>query len=547
MFGLMQARGLLISSLIEHAAMYHAGTEIVSRTIEGPVHRTNWAELAERSRKIAGALDRLGVAQGERIATLAWNGFRHMELYFGVSGSGRVLHTVNPRLFAEQLEYIINHGGAHYLFFDLSFVGLVESLAPRLTHLRGLVVMTDRAHMPSIPAYDLLCYEDLVGAESPTYAWPSLDENRASTLCYTSGTTGNPKGVLYSHRSTLLHSFATVAVDGLGLSAKDSVFLVVPLFHANAWGIPYGAAMCGAKLVLPGARLDGESVWDLLTAEACTMSAAVPTVWLNFFEYIEKNRDRLVLSQIRLQRVVVGGSAAPRAIIEAFDRLCGAFVVHAWGMTETSPLATVCQPLARHAHLEPAGRYTLQQSQGRAFFGVELKITGSDGEELPRDGIAFGDVKVRGPWITAGYFRGEGGQVLDEDGWFATGDVATLDPDGYLRLVDRSKDVIKSGGEWISSIDMENAALLYPGVLEAAVIGVAHPKWAERPLLLLRCAPDARIITSEVREFLAGKFARWWLPDDVVLVDSLPHTATGKLLKTKLREQFSSHYQGGRE
>jgi fatty-acyl-CoA synthase len=539
----MQPFGLLISSLIEHAALYHAQTEIVSRPPHGPLHRTTWRQLARRARKVAQALDRLSLAPGERVATLAWNGFRHVELYFGVPGSGRVLHTVNPRLFPEQIEYIIQHGEASYLFFDLSFAPLVETLAPRLTELRGLVAMTDRDNMPDIKVANLLCYEDLLDAEDGVYHWPELDENTASGLCYTSGTTGNPKGVLYSHRSCVLHAFAVNAVDGLGLSAQDSLLVVVPLFHANAWGVVHGAAMCGAKLVLPGAKLDGENLWELLTQEACSISAGIPTVWLNFLEYVERNRAHLNLSQIRLKRVVVGGSAAPRSMIQAFDRFFGTYLIHAWGMSEMSPIGTVGQLLAKHSTLDAEQRYSVQEAQGRVVFGVDLKIVDGEGRELPRDGQAFGDVKVRGPWVVTQYFKQDGGRVLDAEGWFATGDVATIDADGYVRLVDRSKDIIKSGGEWISSIDLENAALFYPGVLEAAVIGVAHPKWQERPLLLLRCAAGARIVPEDVRAFLGQKFARWWLPDDVVVVDTLPHTATGKLLKTKLREDFRSHYR----
>jgi fatty-acyl-CoA synthase len=542
MLGLMQPRGLLISSLIAHAALNHGETEIVSRASVGPLHRTNWRQLDFRARKLAQVLDRFGLASGERVATLAWNGFRHLELYFGVPGSGRVLHTVNPRLFPEQIKYILQHGGARYLFFDLDFLPLVKTLIPHLPALRGAVAMASRAELADIDMANLSCYEDLLEQETGDYTWPTFDENAASVLCYTSGTTGHPKGVLYSHRSCVLHAFSSNTVDGVGLSARDSVLVVVPLFHANGWGIAHGGAMCGAKLVLPGAKLDGESLWELLTGEACSLGGGIPTVWLNFLNYVEQNRARLDLSEVRLKRLVVGGSAAPRSMIEAFDRLFGTFLVHAWGMSETSPIGTVGSLLAKHAELDTASRYRVQESQGRAVFGVELKIVGNNGAELPRDGRAFGDVKVRGPWVCAAYFKSDGGTVLDADGWFATGDVATIDADGYLRLVDRSKDVIKSGGEWISSIDLENEALFYPGVLEAAVIGLAHPKWQERPLLLLRCSEDARIDKAEVREFLARKFARWWLPDDVVVVDTLPHTATGKLLKTKLREDFRGHY-----
>ncbi len=542
MLGLMQKEPLLISSLIKYAALYHGETEIVTRTVEGPIHRYTYRDLHARSQRLANALTRLGVSQGDRIGTLAWNTYRHMELYYGVSGMGAVLHTLNPRLFPEQIEYIANHAGDRFLFVDLTFLPLLEGLADKLTGVKGYVVMTDRAHMPAdckLP--NLLCYEDLLAAESEDYDWPEFDENTASSLCYTSGTTGNPKGVLYSHRSTVLHSFAVCMRDCLGLSSYDNALIIVPLFHANAWGIPYAAAMCGAKLVFPGAKLDGESVCDLLQTEACNFSLGVPTVWLMFFQYLDAHPELDVKSAIKLERVVIGGSAAPRAMIERFWNQLGAYVVHAWGMTEMSPLGTTGTLLPKHSKQSDKERFDVQSKQGRVVYGVETKIVDDDGAELPRDGKAFGNLMVKGPWITAGYFKGEGGEILDANGFFNTGDVATLDPDGYMQITDRAKDVIKSGGEWISSIDLENAAVAHPAVAEAAVIGVHHAKWQERPLLICVKKAGQEVDRAQMLAFLDGKIAKWWMPDDVVFVEQLPHTATGKLLKTKLRQDFADH------
>jgi acyl-CoA synthetase (AMP-forming)/AMP-acid ligase II len=540
MRGLIQDSPLLISSLIEYAAEWHGQVEVVTRSVEGPIHRTNYATLRRRSKQLANALVALGVKPGDRVATLAWNTYRHMELYYAVSGMGAVLHTVNPRLFPDQIDYIVNHAEDKYVFFDLTFAPLLEKLAAKMTSVKGFVAMTGRATMPAAKIPNLLCYEDLVAAQSDRFEWPRFDETTASSLCYTSGTTGNPKGVLFSHRSTLLHSFCVCTRDGLGLSSQDSTLVIVPLFHANAWGIPYAAAMCGAKLVLPGTGLDGKSVYEILRDEKCNFSAGVPTVWLGFFQYLDQNPG-LDLSGIKLERVVIGGSACPRAMMERFAKQFGTYVVHAWGMTEMSPLGTTGNLLPKHSGLPLAERLDVQVKQGRAVYGVELRIVGDDGQAMPRDGKAFGLLQVRGPWITSGYFKGEGGQVLDKDGWFSTGDVATLDADGYMQITDRSKDVIKSGGEWISSIDLENAAVGHPAVQEAAVIGVHHPKWQERPLLLVIKKKGATVTAKEMLDFLGAKVAKWWLPDDVVFVDELPHTATGKLLKIKLREDFKNY------
>ncbi|WP_430395764.1 3-(methylthio)propionyl-CoA ligase [Ferrovibrio sp.] len=542
MLGLTQDRPLLISSLIEFAALYHGRTEIVTRTVEGPIHRYTYRDLRDRSKQLANALTRLGVKLGDRVGTLAWNTYRHFELYYGVSGMGAVLHTVNPRLFPEQIDYIVNHAEDSYLFFDLTFLPLVEKLVPQLKTVKGFVLMTDAAHMPKdskIP--NLHCYEDLIGAESSDYDWPEFDERTASSLCYTSGTTGNPKGVLYSHRSTVLHSYAVCQRDGLNLGSADSALVIVPLFHANAWGVPYGACMSGAKLVFPGPALDGKSVYELLRDEKCNFSLGVPTVWLAFFQFIDANPSLDAKADIKLERCVIGGSAAPRAMIERFAKQFNCFVIHAWGMTEMSPLGTTGNLLKKHGDLPLEKRLDVQAKQGRTVYGVDIKITDDEGRELPRDGVAFGNVKVRGPWITKGYFKGEGGNVIDADGYFTTGDVATLDADGYMQITDRAKDVIKSGGEWISSIDLENAAVGHPAVQEAAVIGVFHAKWQERPLLLVIKKPGQEVTKEELLKFLDDKIAKWWLPDDVVFVSELPHTATGKLLKTKLREQFKDH------
>jgi len=540
MQGLMQDRPLLISSIIEHAVAMHAGAEIVSRTVEGPIHRCTYGDVHRRAKQAANALATLGVAPGDRIATLAWNGYRHLELYYGVSGGGAVLHTINPRLFREQIAYIVNHAEDRYLFFDTTFAPLVEALAPQLPSVQGFIAMTDRAHMPALRVPNLMCYEEWIEAASPDYAWPVFDEQTASSLCYSSGTTGNPKGVLYSHRSTVLHTYAACMADSLALSPDESVLLVVPMFHVNAWGMPYAAPMSGAKLVLPGPALDGKSVYALLQDERVTLALGVPTVWLMLLQHVDAEgldpkRDLV------LRRIVIGGSAAPRAMSEAFEMKFGAFVVHAWGMTEMSPLGTICNLLPKHRSYDLPRRLDVQAKQGRAMFGVEMKITDDDGRELPRDGKAFGHLLVRGPWVTRGYFKGDGGAILDDEGFFDTGDVATIDADGYMQITDRSKDVIKSGGEWISSIEIENAAVGHPAVAEAAVIGVAHPKWLERPLLIVVRRAGHDVTREDLLGYLAGRVAKWWLPDDVVFVDELPHTATGKLLKTRLRETFSNY------
>jgi acyl-CoA synthetase (AMP-forming)/AMP-acid ligase II len=541
MQGLMQNRPLLISSLIEYAASWHGEREIVSRDPEGSIHRTTYAALQPRAKRLANALHVLGVGFGQPVATLAWNSYRHLELYYGVTGAGRVVHTVNPRLFPDQIQYIINHAEDRYIFFDPVLTPLAEQLAPHLPLVRGWIALCDAADMPVAKLKNLLCYEEILAKAKPDQKWPSFDENIAATLCYTSGTTGNPKGVLYSHRSTLLHAFGTCMADSLAFSGRDSILVVVPLFHANAWAIPFAAAMSGAKLVLPGPKLDPESIYMLLEQEGCTTAGGIPTIWLNFLAWLEQKRGGLDLSRLKLKRVFCGGTAPPRDTIEKFRDLLGVFLIHAWGMTETSPLVTVSSLLAKHDTATQDEIVDMQVRQGRQVYGVELCLVGPDGQTLPHDGQSVGELKVRGNWVISGYFKGEGGPVLDKDGWFSTGDVATIDPDGYVQLTDRLKDVIKSGGEWISSIEIENLAVSHPDVFEAAVIAVHHPVWQERPLLLIQPKPGSEPTKESILEFLSPRIAKWWLPDDVIIVDSLPHTATGKLLKTELRARYHGH------
>jgi fatty-acyl-CoA synthase len=473
------------------------------------------------------------------VATLAWNGFRHYELYFGVSGIGAICHTINPRLFHEQLAYIVNHAEDKVLCLDLTFLPLVEKLARQWNPVRHYVLMTDRAHMPQSDLKNLICYEELVGAETPDMEWPEFDENTASSLCYTSGTTGNPKGALYSHRSTVLHSLACCMSNNTAFAMWDSVLPVVPMFHANAWGVPYSATMAGSKLVFPGPNLDGASLYALLEAEKVTMTLGVPTVWLGLLKYLEEAGKRLDF----VDRVLIGGSAAPPAMIKAFEEKYGCKAIQGWGMTEMSPVGTLGTLKSKFETLPNEAQLARKAMQGRPLYGVDMKLLDADGRVQPHDGESRGELLVRGPWIVSGYYNDAGAtkEALDEEGWFRTGDVATIDPDGYLQLVDRRKDVIKSGGEWISSIDIENAAVAHPDVAEAAVIGVPHPKWSERPLLVIVPKQGRTPAKETILEFLSGKVAKWAMPDDVVLVPEIPHTATGKILKTKLREMFREH------
>jgi fatty-acyl-CoA synthase len=540
LFGLMQDRPLLISSLVEHAARFHPKAEIVSRLPEGGMHRTDWAGIRSEACRVANALKTLGIQPGERVGTLAWNSYRHLALYFGVSGSGAVLHTVNPRLFPEQIDYIVNHAEDQVMFFDTSFAPLVQKLAPLFKTVKAFVCMCTRDAMPPIDVPNLHCWDDLIGGQSDAYTWPEFDERTASSLCYTSGTTGNPKGVLYSHRSTMLHTLMELAPDTFGVSSRETVMLIVPMFHANAWGTPYAAAMVGCRLVLPGPHLDGQSVYTLMRDERVTFSQGVPTVWLMLFQYLDANPD-IDPRKLGIKRIGIGGAAVPRAMLERFENQFGAEVVQGWGMTETSPIGVISKLLPKHDGMDPEELVKVKLKQGRGVWGVDLKIVNDEGQVQPWDGEAFGHLRVRGPWIASGYFKGEGGSPVDDEGFFTTGDVATIDADGFLQLVDRAKDVIKSGGEWISSIDVENAAMSHPGVAEAAVIGLPHPKWQERPLLVVVKRAGAEVDRQGVLDHLAARIAKWWLPDDVVFVDSLPHTATGKLLKTQLRKQFSDY------
>jgi acyl-CoA synthetase (AMP-forming)/AMP-acid ligase II len=537
MNGSMMQQPLLVSSLLTHAERHHPEQQIVSRRVEGDLHRYTFRDLAARARRMANAVRRLGVGGADRVATLAWNGHRHMELYYAVSGSGAVLHTLNPRLHPDQVVWIADHAEDRVLFFDLTFLPLVEAIAPRVSTIKAFVAMTDRAHMPtstSVP--NLLCYEELLADAPERFEWPSFDESSASSLCYTSGTTGNPKGALYSHRSTLLHTYAGALPDALNVAARDTVLPVVPMFHVNAWGLPYIACMVGAKLVFPGPFLDGKSLHELFEAERVTVSAGVPTVWQGLLAHVEAHN----LKFSTMRRTVIGGAACPPAMMRAFQDRYDVQVLHAWGMTEMSPIGTVCTLKPKHADIDGEQRLAVQSKQGRAVFGVDMKIVGEDGGELPHDGKAAGELMVRGPWIIAKYFKAEGGDPL-VDGWFPTGDVSTIDADGYMQITDRSKDVIKSGGEWIGSIDLENIAMAHPAVAMAACIGAKHPKWDERPLLVVVRKPGAEVTRDELLRFYDGRIAKWWTPDDVVFVDAIPLGATGKMQKNKLREQLAGY------
>ena len=537
LMGRMMSQPLLISSLIKHADRYYGNIEVVSRRVEGDIHRYTYSDCHKRSKQLANALNKLEVKMGDRVATLAWNGYRHLEAYYAVSGSGAVLHTINPRLHPEQIAYIANHAEDLYLFFDLNFLPVVESVAPLCKTIKGFVMMCDRDRMPAetkIP--NLMCYEDLIADCSDEYEWPLFDENSASSLCYTSGTTGNPKGALYSHRSTMLHSYASALPDALNVSARDVVLPVVPMFHVNAWGLPYSVMLTGAKLVFPGPALDGKSIYELFEQEGVTFSAGVPTVWLSLLSHVSQNN----LKFSTFKRTVIGGSACPPAMMKTFRHEYGVDVVHAWGMTEMSPLGTSCTLTGKHLHLSEDAKQSILEKQGRAIFGVDLKIVDDDGHELPWDGKTYGNLLVRGPWVIEAYFKNEGGDVL-EHGWFPTGDVAVIDEEGYMQITDRSKDVIKSGGEWIGSIDLENIAVAHPAVLQAACIGVFHPKWDERPLLVVVKKPGMDVTKDDLLKFYDGKIAKWWTPDDVVFADSLPLGATGKILKNKIRETYRDY------
>ncbi len=540
MLGNMMDSPLLISGLIEHAASSNPNSEIVSRRCESDgesdIHRYTMKDAAKRSKQIANALIELGAKPSDRIATLAWNNYRHFELYFGVSGIGSVLHTINPRLFPEQLVYIINHAEDRWIFVDLTFVPLLEAIQDQISAVEGFIIMADSANMPKTSLKNVICYEDLISSASDQLEWPQFDENTAASLCYTSGTTGNPKGVLYSHRSTLLHTMSEVSREALGITSLSCVLPVVPMFHVNAWGVPYAAAMTGAKLVFPGPGMDGASLWQLIEAEQPDLLLGVPTVWLMLLNHM----DEIGKTLDSVDNVVVGGSAAPLSMIKKFDEVHDAFLIHAWGMTEMSPLGTANVKTAVMKNMPIEERYQLQQKQGRPVFGVEMKIVDDSGQNQPHDGTTFGRLLVRGPWVINQYYKTDDMSSF-ENGWLDTGDVATIDENNYLGIVDRSKDVIKSGGEWISSIDLENSAVGHPDIVEACVIGVAHEKWDERPLLLVIMKPESTTSGDDIKEFLSDKIAKWWMPDEVIFVDSLPHTATGKLLKINLRKEYQGY------
>ncbi|MDM7943640.1 MAG: 3-(methylthio)propionyl-CoA ligase [Hydrogenophaga sp.] len=546
MLGQMQSQPLLISTLIVHAERHHASGEIVSRRVEGDIHRSNWGQIAVRSRQVANALNGLKLAFGDRVATLAWNGYRHLELYFGVSGTGHVLHTLNPRLHPDQLTWIVNHAEDQVVCFDMTFLPLVKAVAARCPTVKHWIALCDADKLPTdsgLPG--LQSYEAWIGSASDTYHWPTFDENSASSMCYTSGTTGNPKAALYSHRSTILHAFTAALPDALGLSARDSVLPVVPMFHVNAWGLPYSAAATGCKLVFPGPAMDGKSIYELLESEQVTMAAGVPTVWQMLLGHLQAGG----LSFSSLKSTVIGGSACPPAMMKAFNDQYGVAVIHAWGMTEMSPLGTVCSLKNAQLALPPEEQHKILLKQGRAVYGVDMKIVDEAGDELPWDGKSYGDLLVRGPWIISSYYKGEGGDPLRYDaqgqGWFPTGDVATIDPDGFMQITDRSKDVIKSGGEWISSIDVENIAMAHPAVAMAACVGMRHPKWDERPIVVVVKKPGAEVTREELLAFFEGKTAKWQIPDDVVFVDAIPLGATGKMQKMTLRQQLKDYVLPG--
>ena len=537
MLGLMQDWPLLLHRIIDHAAIQHGTREVVSRAVEdGTLRRRSYREIRSRALRVAKRLDREGIGLGDRVATLAWNSDRHLELWYGISGIGAITHTVNPRLFPEQIAGIVNHAEDRLMFLDLTFVPMIEAIQEKLPSIARYVVLTDAGHMPQTGLKGAVAYEEWLAEADDDFAWAAVDENTAAGLCYTSGTTGGPKGVLYSHRSNVLHALACAAPDYMGLSARDTVMPVVPLFHANSWSLAYSAPMTGAKLVMPGAKLDGPSLHELLEGEGVTMTAAVPTVWLGLLQHLEATNGKLST----LQRVVIGGSACPRAMTETFERKYGVTVAHAWGMTEMSPLGSFCSMKPVYAGLSGDALYDLKVKQGHPPFTVEFRLTDDAGQDLPWDAKTFGRLKVRGPAVAGAYYRREE-DILDDQGFFDTGDVATICPAGYMQVTDRSKDVIKSGGEWISSIDLENLAVGHPDVAEAAVIGVAHPKWDERPLLIVVLKPGKTATKEDILKFLEGKIAKWWMPDDVVFVEEIPHTATGKILKTALRERFGKH------
>ena len=534
MLGLMQDYPLLVHTILDHGALNHGERELVTRSVEGPIRRTTLAEIRERALRVAKALHKEGIKQGDRVATMAWNTERHMEAWFGIMGHGAVCHTLNPRLFAEQLDYIVNHAEDRIIFVDTTFLPIMEALKDRFASVEKYIVLTDSDHMPATSLPNVVAYEDWIAAVDADYRWQKLDENSAAALCYTSGTTGNPKGVLYSHRSNVLHGLMVNQPDVFGLRSEDSVLAIVPMFHANAWALTFAVPASGAKMVMPGAGMDGKSIYELLENEKVSCTAAVPTVWLGLLQYLEQTGKKLPY----LNRVIVGGAACPPMMIRKFELDFDVEVIHGWGMTEMSPVGTTGKMKHATSVLDRESQLKLKEKQGRTPFLVEMKTVNDEGEDLPRDGKTSGHLLVKGPCVSSGYFKLDE-PVLTADGWFNTGDIATIDPLGFMQITDRDKDVIKSGGEWISSIEVENVAVGCPGVAEAAVIGLPHPKWSERPLLIIVKEADAELDYQSVLAYLDGKIAKWWMPDDVVFVEEIPHTATGKIQKMELRSRFS--------
>jgi fatty-acyl-CoA synthase len=537
MHGLMQDWPLLCHRIIDHAATFHGERKVITRSVEGPIHTTTYTEIRARALKVAQRLEKDGIKLGDRVATLAWNTWRHLEAWYGILGLGAIYHTVNPRLFPEQIAWIINHAGDRVMMTDITFVPLLEKIADKLPTIERYVILTDAAHMPKTILKNAIAYEDWISEVDGDFAWRSFDENTAAGMCYTSGTTGHPKGVLYSHRSNVLHAFMAAMPDCKNLASRDVVLPVVPLFHANGWSLAFSVPMVGATMVMPGAKLDGASIYELLNTYKVTFTAAVPTVWLMLLQDLEKTGGKLP----HLKRVVIGGSACPRAMTQTFQDKYAVDVVHAWGMTEMSPLGSLCTMKPEYAGLTGEAKLDIEMKQGHPPFGVEMKITDDNGKDLPWDGKTFGRLKVRGPAVARSYYKVDGDAVFESDGWFDTGDVATMDQYGYMQITDRAKDVIKSGGEWISSIDLENLAVGHPKVAEAAVIGVSHPKWDERPLLVIVLKKGESATKDDILGFMQGKIAKWWIPDDVVFVEEIPHTATGKIQKLTLRQQFKAY------
>ena len=537
MLGLMQDWPLLLHRIIDHAANFHGERKVISRSIEGPIHTTDYRQVRARALKVSQRLSKDGIKLGDRVATLAWNTWRHLEAWYGIVGIGAIYHTVNPRLFPDQVVWIINHAEDRVMMTDLTFVPFLEKIADQLPTIERYILLTDAMHMPKTTLKNAVAYEDWIAEVDGDFKWVNLDENTAAGMCYTSGTTGHPKGVLYSHRSNVLHAYIAALPDSKGICSRDVVMPVVPMFHANCWSLAFSTPMVGATMVMPGAKMDGASIYELLDTFKVSFTAAVPTVWLMLLQDLEKTGRRLP----HLKRVVIGGSACPRAITKTFQEKYGVEVVHAWGMTEMSPLGSLCTMKPEYASLEGDAKLNVQMKQGHPPFGVEMKITDDAGRDLPWDGKTFGRLKVRGPAVAKAYYKVEGDEAFDKDGWFDTGDVATMDQYGYMQITDRAKDVIKSGGEWISSIDVENLAVGHPKVAEAAVIGISHPKWDERPLLVIVLKKGETVTKEELLEFMQGKIAKWWMPDDVVFVEEIPHTATGKIQKITLRQRFKDY------